>query len=92
MDSTSKSREDKIKEAAEKEAAYQQSNIGMIDRGARKSSLDRIPLRDRIHTKINRIHRDSFELDALKELDMLLDKNPEVARILELIEILEHYI
>ncbi len=43
-------------------------------------------LTDRIGQQINHALRERRKLDRLEELRHLLDKNPEVARILELIE------
>ena len=44
------------------------------------------PLRDRIASRAHHAARESRRAENLKELQYLLDKNPEVARILELLE------
>lgn len=43
-------------------------------------------LRERVWTGVRRAERESRKAQQLAELAILLDKNPEVARILELIE------
>ena len=43
-------------------------------------------LRDRIASRARHAARESRHAENLKELQYLLDKNPEVARILELLE------
>ena len=43
-------------------------------------------LRDRIASRAHHAARESRRAENLKELQYLLDKNPEVARILELLE------
>ena len=44
------------------------------------------PLRDRISSRARRAGNEAIRAENLKELQYLLDKNPEVARILELLE------
>ena len=44
------------------------------------------PLRDRIASRARRAGNEARRAENLKELQYLLDKNPEVARILELLE------
>lgn len=43
-------------------------------------------IRDRVAHRLDRAWRESRKADRLQELAMLLQKNPEVARILDLIE------
>lgn len=48
-------------------------------------------LRGRVHSELRRSMRESRKAENLQELAMLLDKNPEVARILELMEGIDKY-
>ena len=64
-----------------------QTPTGML--GAAKTYADepmRVSLRERVAMDLNRSVRESNKLQRLQELTFLLDKNPEVARILDLIE------
>ena len=47
---------------------------------------EKMPLRDRISSRARRAGNEAIRAENLKELQYLLDKNPEVARILELLE------
>ena len=44
------------------------------------------PLAQRIRTQLRRSETEAFRAEQLRELEHLLDKNPEVARILDLLE------
>jgi hypothetical protein len=52
----------------------------MVDEPSRAS------LRERVAMDLGRARRESRKLDRLSELEYLLGKNPEIARILDLIE------
>lgn len=43
-------------------------------------------LRDRVHAQIHRATNEARRIERLNELAILLERNPEVARILDLIE------
>lgn len=44
-------------------------------------------LRERILSRLGHAGREASKLESLRELQHLLDKNPETARILELVEL-----
>ena len=78
------------KEAALK-AEAQMANKAMPPQGyvGGGMALDepcKAPLRDRIGSRARRAGNEARRAENLKELQYLLDKNPEVARILELLE------
>lgn len=99
MDRDPIGREAILNEALDKERAYQQqmqAQTGAIGGAMTPKSLDepcRASLRERIEMDLGRarresrkLERESRKLERLSELESLLDKNPEVARILDLIE------
>lgn len=92
MDRDQIGREAILNEALEKERAYQQqmqAQTGAIGGAMTPKSLDepcRASLRERVAMDLGRARRESRKLERLSELEFLLDKNPEVARILDLIE------
>lgn len=49
-------------------------------------SCTRASLRERVASQTHRARKESRRLDRLNELEYLLDKNPEIARILDLLE------
>ena len=49
-------------------------------------SLSRLHLRDRVGKQAAEASRQSHKAERLQELAYLLDKNPEIARILDLME------
>ena len=84
-----KEQEYKLKEMADKEfggeigASQQTLNQGCAER----TQIPSMPsLRERIHDQRYRAQVESRRAEQLGELECLLDKNPETARILELLE------
>ena len=77
------------KEAALK-AEAQMANAAMpqeyVGGGMALDEPCKAPLRDRIAYRARRAGNEARRAENLKELQYLLDKNPEVARILELLE------
>lgn len=47
----------------------------------------RTPLRERVQSQLVRSHQEARKEQQLQELAQLLDENPKIARILDLIEI-----
>ena len=75
-------REQKLKAMAE---TCQQSTKGSCgDAGMLAPARD--SLLDRVRARVDRAKRESVKYERLAELQYLLDKHPEVARILELME------
>ncbi len=71
-----------------KQAAYeQQAKYGTVGGATQECAM---PARDSLtqgfRAQASRLRRDQHKLDQLNELTYLLDKNPEVARILDLID------
>jgi hypothetical protein len=64
------------------------STLGLTD----ESQPKRDSLRDRLRYSMNRIQKQASKSEAMQELDYLFNKNPETARIFELMEILKHEI
>ena len=62
---------------------------GMIGGYAAKECEDpcRTPLREQVHYQLREASRQSRKAVQLEELAILLEKNPEVARILDLMEV-----
>lgn len=84
---------------AEKSAAYeadlraQAHSAGQTMGGAignastlNQATPKRETLRNRMARGVDRMHRDRIRANGMEELVYLLDKNPEVARILDLLE------
>lgn len=67
-----------------------QAGIGAASAGYSNQAELKMPckssLRDRIASRAHHAARESRRAENLQELQYLLDKNPEVARILELLE------
>lgn len=63
------------------------TNAGKIGYGLDEAC--RPSLAERVTTQISRARREARQLDRLSELRYLLEKNPEVARILDLMESLK---
>lgn len=61
------------------------SDSGYIGRGLDEPC--RVPLREQVAGSLSRSYRESRRVDQLAELQGLLDRNPEVARILDLLDI-----
>ena len=59
---------------------------GYVGGGMALDEPCKAPLRDRIGSRARRAGNEARRAENLKELQYLLDKNPEVARILELLE------
>ncbi len=69
-------------------AAKQSTMHGSGSIGGR-NSLDepaRVPLQERVEMQLNRANRDARKVERLHELQHLLQKNPDVARILDLMD------
>ena len=82
---------DNCTEAVNKAANSAQTAGGMLGNGiyGLKECEEpcRQPLREAIHYQLRDAARQSRKAAQLDELAMLLDKNPEVARILDLMEV-----
>ncbi len=72
------------KELHAKMAAQQYGELRGLSTGCAEAS--RPSLRDRCRDAEYRAQHESFKAQRMCELGVLLDKNPEVARILDLIE------
>jgi len=84
-----------INAALEKERAeklYQQNQCGATIGASQMSAkpledpCHRASLRERVLMDLAKARRESRKLERLSELEYLLDKNPDIARILDLIE------
>jgi len=80
--------EEKLKEMAQAQAKTTSTPYGAMLGG---QALDyeppcRTPLRERVAMDLRRAIQDSRKAKRLAELDGLLGKNPEIARILDLVE------
>jgi hypothetical protein len=78
---------DKITQAARQAQA---GSIGMAT-GMAIPELSRPSLRERVADSAFRARRDARKADRMEELAMLLEKHPDIARILDLVEDLGHY-
>ena len=72
--------------AGELGKAQIQTNAAYVGGGMALDEPCKAPLRDRIGSRARRAGNEARRAENLKELQYLLDKNPEVARILELLE------
>ncbi len=86
--------EEKLKAAREAETSAakcaQGSTAGVAKELGYATRFDdpgRVGIRERVENDLNRASREARKLEQLHELSFLLQKNPEVARILDLIEI-----
>ena len=79
-----KEQEYKLKQMAEREAQCGQSTIGGYDQASAEVASP--SLRERIQNQLYRAQVESRRAEQLMELEHLFDKNPETARILELLE------
>lgn len=77
-DVAEKQRYAEVRYAQEKQQAT--GSVGLANAAVR------FGLRERVNTTRRRAQRESDHVDLLRELADLLERNPEVARILELIE------
>jgi hypothetical protein len=81
-----------IEMEAKKRAYENQAKAGAPieqTQGAMLNTYDqpcRTSLRDRIESQLNRARTESRKVERLDELAFLLSKNPDVARILDLLE------
>lgn len=66
---------------------YQNAKAGIVGLRQDASEPCRASLRERVFERRSRAQRESRNADKLMELEMLLEKHPEVARILELSEL-----
>ncbi len=80
--------EERLKDMAAQEAncAAGIGTIGGYANQAMGLDTDAPSLRSRIHSQLRCAQRESRKANLLSELEYLLDKNPETARILELME------
>lgn len=79
--------EKQLKQQAEMNAQFAQSNGAAIGGYASPPQEPcRAGILDRVQNDLNRASREARKLEQLHELSLLLQKNPEVARILDLIE------
>lgn len=67
------------------QAAYQ-TQSGMLGSQTAMTQACRTPLRDRIYRQMEESNMQARKLERLSELAGLLEKNPDIARILDLIE------
>ena len=82
-----KEQENRLKQMAEAEAKCGQSAIGGYDCATCATTKVAAPsLRERIHDQRYQAQVESRRAEQLMELEHLLDKNPETARIIELLE------
>lgn len=77
--------EAKLKECAVDQCAQQSAPMG-YGGTANDPEPCRASLRERVSMDLSRSCREARKRDRLEELSYLLDKNPEIARILDLIE------
>ena len=78
--------------AAENSAKCAQGTIGGAALGGYMQPQELIAkagLRDRLQGQIYRADKESRRVEGLRELDYLLEKNPEVARILDLLDLIQ---
>jgi hypothetical protein len=84
------------REMEEKKQAYEnQAQVGgwtkglTSDRELTKELLEpaRPGIRERVARDLKKLTRESRKMDRLSELQMLFDKHPDVARILDLIDV-----
>jgi hypothetical protein len=81
--------EAKLREYAESaKCAAGTATPGSIGNSLRQDTAEprRETMRERLSGRIDRSRREQYRTDQMSELLFLLEKNPELARILELIE------
>jgi len=79
-----------LKNALDEQGCNQQTTTYPVNYECGTSGMDicaRPTLRDCIKRQIENAHSQGWLLEELNELDDLLEKNPDVARILDLIDI-----
>lgn len=85
------------REKIRQDALYQQRGLGKAaDPHGYADQCNRVEpvqvsLQDRLRDQAAQARRESRKADRLDELNHLLDKNPEVARILDLLEDVQRY-
>lgn len=86
------------REKARQDAAYQGAKVtdpglyqGQCGTANEATQPMQASLRERLREQAARARRESRKVDRLDELNYLLDKNPEVARILDLLEDAQRY-
>lgn len=67
-------------------ADFMQAQSGELRTGATIGEVKRQSMQERIASQLYRSTREARNAEALRELQYLLEKNPEVARILDLME------
>jgi hypothetical protein len=83
--------EEKVKALYERQMAAQDNTGAVGCANSVPPSEWRPSLRERIGKMRRSAERESRRAEKLRELDYLLDKNPEVERILNLMEIVKEY-
>ena len=76
----------RLEELQKAKIQAQSSILGCGQVGAGLSEAAQPGLRERVAMNLNRAQQEARRSDVLHELQYLLDKNPEVARILDLLE------
>lgn len=73
---------DKQRASSREETGAYTPNAGLVGVGECK----RASLRERVAGQLRHAQQEAGKAGRLMELDMLLDKNPDIARILDLVE------
>ncbi len=75
-----------IEDREEKLRAYNAMMQGQFLNASPKDACSRPSLGQRVADQLGQAHREARKRDHLEELNYLLGKNPDIARILDLVE------
>ncbi len=76
---------ERVEKAIAQNLAY--ANAGSTQGIAGEGAMPKAPsLRERVDSQLNRARRERIKAEHLEELSYLLDKHPDISRILDLLE------